>query len=141
MAPNVNIVVRIASAAPQQDRPAAEKLQDGTVDRLSHTLSGQSRAGLYQTGPRPRGTQEDGPLAMVAAARQAVAVLDQRWHRQNQQMTMSSGRRAKRKQWYGPGCSLSSPAPLVVFCQAATAHLNDQTTERKNERPNEWTHD
>ncbi len=100
MTPNVNIVLRLPSAAPQQ---GVDSSADTAYQRLTHTLAGQSRAGvgLHQNPPAARGVGEGGPAATVAAARQAVAVLEQQWQRQEQQSGTSGVRRAKRKQRYG----------------------------------------
>lgn len=97
MTPNVNIVVRMPTAAPQQ---SGDSSADEVYQRLTHTLAGQSRGvvGLHQNAPASRGLGEGGPAATVAAAKLAVAVLEQQWQRQEQQSGTSGVRRAKRKQ-------------------------------------------
>ncbi|DBA68383.1 TPA: hypothetical protein ACH3X2_013687 [Trebouxia sp. C0005] len=97
MTPNVNIVVRMPTAAPQQ---SGDSSADKVYQRLTHTLAGQSRGevGLHQNPPASRGVGEGGPAATLAAAKQAVAVLGQQWQRQEQRCGVSGVRRAKRKQ-------------------------------------------
>lgn len=97
MTPNVNIVVRMPTAAPQQ---SGDSSADEVYQRLTHTLAGQSRGvvGLHQNAPASRGLGEGGPAATLTAAKLAVAVLEQQWQRQEQQSGTSGVRRAKRKQ-------------------------------------------
>lgn len=103
MAPNVNIIVRLSTAAPQQNAETASGDRAGShmTQRPPHSLAGQSRgfAGPYQTGPtQSRGVEERGPAAMAAVAKQAVAVLERQWQRQDGQASTSGVRRAQRKQ-------------------------------------------
>jgi len=104
MTPNVNIVVRMPTAALQQ---SVDSSADKADQRLTHTLAGQSRGGvgLHQNLPASRGVGEGGPAATVVAAKQAVAALEQQWQRQEQQCGIPGVRRAKRKQRYGRSCS------------------------------------
>lgn len=103
-APTVNIVVRslTATAATQQsvDSTAGEQ-EDYGSDRLSRTLASQSwqGSGPFQSCSRSWAEVEAGPAAVAAAARQAVAVLEQQWQ-QLEQPTMPDMRRAKRRQRY-----------------------------------------
>ena len=103
-APTVNIVVRslTATAATQQsvDSTAGEQ-EDYGSDGLSRTLASQSRqgSGPFQSCSRSWAEVEAGPAAVAAAARQAVAVLEQQWQ-QLEQPTMPDMRRAKRRQRY-----------------------------------------
>ena len=100
MTPNVNIVLRMPSSAPQQ---GGDSSADTAYQRLTHTLASQSRGGvgLHQNPPASKGVGEGGPAVTVAAAKQAVAVLEQQWQRLHQQSGTSGVRRAKRKQRYG----------------------------------------
>ncbi|KAL0048855.1 hypothetical protein WJX82_001004 [Trebouxia sp. C0006] len=97
MTPNVNIVLRMPSSAPQQ---GGDSSADTAYQRLTHTLASQSRGrvGLHQNPPASKGVGEGGPAVTVAAAKQAVAVLEQQWQRLHQQSGTSGVRRAKRKQ-------------------------------------------
>lgn len=97
MTPNIKIVVRKPTAAPQQ---SIDSSADQAHQRLTHTLAGQFRGGVgvHQPPPASRGVGEGGPAATVAAAKQAVAVLEQQWQRQEQQCGIPGVRRAKRKQ-------------------------------------------
>ena len=128
MTPNVNIVVRMPTAAPQQ---SGDSSADKVYQRLTHTLAGQSRGevGLHQNPPASRGVGEGGPAATLAAAKQAVAVLGQQWQRQEQRCGVSGVRRAKRKQRYGRLClpNLHDTAVRLLSEWASSQHVVNKT--------------
>ena len=95
MAPTISIVLKRPSSQAQQDDCLSQcGNSHGAAARSSHQTAAQSMGSLPNS-PWGRASEKTSATAVVAAAKQAVAVLEQQW-REGQQAGISKIREEQR---------------------------------------------